>query len=362
MRYCKNIYVIFIVLIVCNLSVLSQDKLNDFNLTQLVSAKGYSPKTIIGIDNNFEILLACQEAKTRAQLGEMGIKFNFSQLVLMETWRLIDIKNDTIKSLIPLIVGEDTKKIRSIARSAAGKVSVLIRSDFLRFADLISEKNMPEQVYSTFYSYIVDGLVWDIFREAGLVEDFEITVDEPLWSGEAWGMFPKRKFSCGTNSYSYDDITVNINWSPKAMPLLNPFLKEKSYLDSLVKMYKIGGRFENGMAKTFLFSYGLISANGSITIPVIQENEEDEIYLHSKKMAQKIADKVLEEVFFDQFAKELGFRNKKQAVAIIYNEIMYELIGVFEKIRILSQPIIFSDPDNAKKRNIGEVVFLVDKR
>lgn len=62
-----------------------------------------SPVSILKLDNNLEILLACREGKTAEQLNASGIICLASQLRLLVDWKLLEQKQQIYKPAIPII-------------------------------------------------------------------------------------------------------------------------------------------------------------------------------------------------------------------------------------------------------------------
>jgi hypothetical protein len=62
-----------------------------------------SPSQVIKVDNNWEILLACISEKTKNELRSVCITFTESQLLLLQLMRFLDIKDEKLKTKMPIL-------------------------------------------------------------------------------------------------------------------------------------------------------------------------------------------------------------------------------------------------------------------
>ena len=112
--------------------------------------------------------------------------------------------------------------------------------------------------------------------------------------------------------------------------------------------------------KKELEAVNVVSANGKLLVPVIEEKNSNYIYSQSLKIVNKAADKMLE-TSFNPLLKELNFRSLSQTIIISYHEIMWDMLAMLVEKKIISMPKIHVDP-HATEKDVAAIVFFVRKK
>ena len=334
-------------------------KFSDYDFGQFISSTGYAPQNIIQMDNNAEIVLACLDGKTRNQLKAARISFTESQLVLLVTWKVLEENKSVLKTTFPVMNADQTLRLRDKAKIAARSLAAALRADVVDLVGQLNAQGRRQNAYTILFSYLLDHIVWDLFRENRILEPRSLTVDNPFWDGELWASFPKREFFCGTNTIADKGVALNVNWTEKAIRKMVPFVADWKNFGRMFEDYAAKGFVENEEAKTVFAPFRLFDGQGRFTVPIIDAAENNALYQVSLRIARRVADDAPVLLKIEDLAKEFGFRDAKQALVIGYHELMWALLDELESQELIRKPVAFSNPEKAEAKDIADLVFIV---
>jgi len=335
-----------------------QNNLNDYGIIQFISTTEGAPENIIKLDNNSQILYECINGCTREKLKNEGIHFNESQLRLLTNWRLLKKEKDTYQTDFPVLNFSQTKALREKTKIIAKNLGQILEEDVQKLEEELKQRNRAENIYSILFSYIIDG-IWNKFEKRGLIDNREVTAEHPFWDGEIWALFPKRDFHCGTNKISDKGIKFLVNWSPRTIKNMIPFVSDWKNLIKMFDNYIDSGKVFNPKAKEVFESYNLFNDKGIFTIPIIVENDDDELFKVCDIISNKIAENVNKLMDLNSLTKQFNFSGNKQTLVIVYHEMMWDLLKYFEDKNLITKPVAFSDPENTKPQDISNLIFIV---
>jgi hypothetical protein len=336
------------------------NKLTDYRIVQYISQRGYSPISITRLDNNGDILLACRSPKTKEQLIEMGINITDSQLRLLEIYKLLAKNNKAYKTAFPILGPEQTAQLRKYSKDVSENLIEDIKPDVIELVNNLKKIGREKNSYSILFAYIFDGMSWSEFELKGLVHSTSIDIKNPFWAGEVYAFYPDRRFTSGTNTWTKDSSALKINWSRYANPFLSPFYKEIKKIDnqSFAHMLK-NGIVEDENIRNGLSPYGILDTGGRITIPIIDESENNIIYSNSKKIAKKMTANTLNLISFDDIKSEFNLRDINQAIIIFYHELIWDLMESLEEQGIVKKPVAFTDDKSVTAKDVADLMFIV---
>ena len=298
---------------------------------------------------------------TRDELKSQGIPFTESQLLLLETWKLLRETDDTFETMFPILDQQQTTSLREYSITAAPKVASVVKTDVMMLTDLLKSMDREKSIYSILFAYILDGLVWDEFEKNKLSTEKKIFSENPFWGGVVWAVYPPKKFNCGTNTISDKGIQFKVNWSRCAIPKMIPFVADWKNFGRMFDDYSEKGKIVDPEAKKVFAPFNLFDDTGNFTLPVIEEKSGTPLYDLCLKISKKIAELVPETININEITEKFDFQDNKQAMVIIYHELMWDVLDNLEKQRCIQKPIVFSDPKNAKAENIADLVFIVKR-
>ena len=337
--------------------------LKDYEIIQYITAEDAAPENILDLDNNAAIIMACREGATRTQLGARGIAFNASQIKLLEAWRLIDERSDSILFPgFPIIDPPDMTAIREETQRAADRIGPRIRADVDLFTRQLTEIHRERNAYCIMFSYIVDGLVWQRFEERKLVRKNEVTAATPFWAGEVWALRPRRDFANGTNSLADKGIAFKIGWCEALIPKMVPFVADWKNLGQMFDDYVAFGRLRDTTATRVFAPYNLFDSLGQFTVPVIREESSDSLYSTCSRLGDNITDEIVATLDLARLQEQFHFRDRDQTLVIVYHEFMWDLMNWLEEHKGLSKPRAFAKPQTATPRDIADLVFIVREK
>jgi len=331
-------------------------------IIQYISTSGSSPQNIIGLDNNSSIILHAKHGVMRELLNQKNIEVTESQIKLLKTWRLIEEKDKMLQTTFPILDSSQTQQFRSQIQP---KAPVLVE----KLTPLIEELKIKlealgrsDNAYSITFSYILDGLIWDEFEQAGLLKERNITVEKPFWDGEVWALYPKRNNVVGTNTISDQGVQFKINWTYQIIPKMVPFVSDFKNLTKMVEDYITQGEVINDEPLRIFEPYNLFDAKGKFTVPIIKEDKSNPLFTTSTKAAQLIAREVPVLLNLQEMQNEYDFRDQQQTLIIAYHELMWEVINTLVERNIVEKPKALANPSVAVSADIADLIFIVDKR
>jgi hypothetical protein len=333
---------------------------DDYRIIQYISYAGYDPIKIMRLDNNGDLLLACKKGKTKEQLDGMNILVGDSQIRLLEVYDLLLVEDQVLQTAFPILDAEQIGQIRAITKNVTPELAENLTTDVVELVNHLSKRGREKNAYSILFAYIVDGMIWSDFENMKLANPIQINTEHPFWSGEVWAFYPPRKFSCGTNTWAEDQFLFKLNWSQLANPVLRPFYKEMRKLDDeIFKQFLKTGDVEDAYIKDAFSRFGIFDDSGKLVIPIIVENENNELYRRSRRISRKIVEKVPQLLSLEKLKIEYGFRDIQQTLVVVYHELMWDLMDEFERKGIVDKPILFTNPDKATSKNVADILFIV---
>jgi len=317
-----------------------------------------SPDLVVRADNNWEILLACLERKTKKELKGMSIEFSESQLMLLRAMRFIDYDEETIKTTMPILGAREKQKLIPYLRQLAQDIEPALKEDIHQLKEVLNGQGYSDHVFSVLFSYVVDGVVWFPFRSQGLVKEFSLSEERPLFDGVYWAYCPKRDFRCGTNIAMGDNVFVCLNWSDGPQKKIqNVFYWENLY--SMQKQLDEYGKIVDEDLISQLLPYGVVDEQGHMTVPVFEMKLDDSVFLACQSLAAKIVGFMNQNLDLEALQTEYGFSDKEAAFIVVYHEWMWEFMEYLVEKEIIDKPLAFKQPELAEKKDIGKLLFVI---
>ena len=321
---------------------------------------GSSPSSTAKLDNNWELLLLLKQPKTVAQLDSMKINYTQSQLSLMKQWKLLKEDNNGFYETSIIILGSiRSTELRTHSKQLSSNLTKKIKPKILELKSHLQKINREKSTYSILFSYVIDGMIWDYLENESLIKEREISLNNPLWDGEFWTLYPKRNFSCGTNSVSENGYSLKVNWTEGLIPKMFPFVSRWDLQEKILDDFINKGKLEDKEAIEVFAKFNIFDKYGNFTIPIIVENDTNNIYAISKDISIIITNFIKTNFDFETLKKKFNFETNSQAVIILYHEMMWDILYSLENENIIEKPIAFKNPSQAKSEDIGDIIIFV---
>jgi hypothetical protein len=337
----------------------SPPRFEDYSFLQYVSSSGRTPSSILRLDDNGQIVLAARAGVTREALEAEGVPCSQSQVALLRTWRLLKQSHDTLRTAFPILGPDDTRRLRDRTRAAALALAPRIVPEIRGLRKELHEIGREKNAYSIIFSYVLDGLVWGEFERRHALDPREVTVEEPLWAGEVWALYPPRPFFPGTNTISEDGIALKVTWTDEALPRMRPFVSDFPTLGRLFEDYKSRDRVEDAHAREVFGPYDLFDASGRLTVPIIVEDSSNALYRAATAVARATAAEAPALLDLGDLASTFDLRDERQALIVAYHELMWDLLDGLEAQGLVRKPAAFATPGQANPADIAALVFVV---
>ena len=321
-----------------------------------------SPFTILQLDINLEILLACTNDKTLEQIITSGINCLESQLRLLVDWKLLKQDRKTYKAAIPIIGEKKITLMRLESQTLARRIVSEIQPDLERLEELLNESGRSHSIYPIFIGFILHESIYGDYIAGDLFKKYELTVDNPFWNGIGLIYYPYRDFKfsmlsmpLGNNKLfflSYKD-SIGIPSSIRApfsgfrtlMKLMNDF-KDNDKIDDkeLYKIYK---------------PYNIIDEQGKLTVTTIKKQKGDKIYDLCSKMTEWIKKTMIAEVNSKKLQKILEIDKTDALFILLYYELRIAILEELEKKGLVGKPLSFEKPEDITRLDIGNMIFKI---
>lgn len=295
------------------------------------------------LDNNWQILCALRTPHALADLDSMGIRWNSSQIRLLQIGGLLDKEGKQWKTQIPIFDQEQTRAIRRETRAFADSLFHLIEPSCQTFVTEVAAQGYEANAYSLMFSYVLDGqMVWKRFPDKADLGH------HATWDGVYWAMYePRTKMKCGTNSYGY----LSYTWSDpmKRWPDMNLFV-------ALGKRIREGHlNMDDPDKAARLARYGYTDTLGNLTLPVIHIGQDNRMNRAADGILTPLVDAVKSRMF--RFAKAYGIANEEQAAIIFYHELMWDVLDLLTERGIITCPAILTG-QSSDPRHLRDVTFV----
>jgi hypothetical protein len=199
--------------------------------------------------------------------------------------------------------------------------------------------------------------MWDRMESNKLIDKKE---EKNVWSGYYWALENRRSFSCGTNTMSVGgENTLYFNW---AASLLNSQstkgLFRTTYLEPLLQKVDTGKEIEDKHIMNQWCDWGVLTPDGELKIPVIEEYQDNMIFKLSNAIIDKLLSAFVSEINFNTIREKYNLTDNKQTIVVFYHEIMWDLMDLLIENKFVIQPSVFTAVDNNNLSHIKNLLFI----
>jgi hypothetical protein len=92
------------------------------------------------------------------------------------------------------------------------------------------------------------------------------------------------------------------------------------------------------------------------------EDKNNKVYYYSSQIADKICANLISNGVFDAVIKGLNLRNNKQAVIILYHEVMWDLLSIIEEQKLIEMPNILKNPNHTELTDVSKLLYITRKK
>lgn len=214
------------------------------------------------------------------------------------------------------------------------------RADVSAFTDVLAGRELAHRAYAVLFGYVIDGLVWDALRSAGLLPEGELSVERPYWNGAFWAVYPPRDGAMGTNEVKEPGAGVTMVWTDPTVRALNRLAGSPALRPAL----RAAGRDEALVAGSG-YSWTFVGDGGRPMIPIIRRQESDPVHAIGLRIAAKVVSALLRDV-------------PGSGVVVAAHELIWSLMDALEAAGIVRRPAVFGDA-RATPDALGAQMFLV---
>jgi hypothetical protein len=298
-----------------------------------------------------------KDSHTLKELDSLNVPYSQSQLLLLRSQRLIERNQNRYKTIIPILDNVQTAALRKQSQHLSNVIFPSIEKESKELVDYLKKNNQSDNAFSILFSYVLDDLIWKRFEKEELVAEWDGT---GIWSGNYWFLTPKRSFACGTNSITEGDKYVfSVNWSERVGELMNNFYS-LNFTD-LLKSLEQGNRITNRQIIDEFSAFGFFDKNENLTIPIIDENADNKLFLLSNKIIDKLFPAFIKEANIETVKTSYKFKDNSETIVVFYHEVMWDILNLLLDSQIIQMPLAFKSPKEATARNIADLCFITIK-
>lgn len=313
----------------------------------------YHPSSILSADDNLQLLLSLKNGLTRKQIDSLKIPYVRSQLLLLESYHLINKTDGIYKTAIPILDSEQTARLRKQSRSTANKIYPEIENECRNLVTHLANQNRLNNAYSILFSYVLDGLIWTQLEKEGIVERMDTA---GIWSGNYWFLTPRRAVDCGGTNYSTkENFAFKWNWSHSEKVTEGLWNKNIEALFPFAQ----GNTIPNKEIINEFADYGFFDKDSRLTIPVINEKENNVLHSLSLKIIDRLLITFKAKADFEQLKTSYQFSNRSETVVVFYHEVMFDLMDLLIEKQIIQLPTAFKSPEKATLKDAADLCFIV---
>lgn len=327
--------------------------LEKWDYTAYCSFEELHPMQIVAADNNWQLLWELRTAGTRKELEARGIPFTRSQLMLLETQRLVSVTDDgKLKTAVPILDSAAMVRLRRAAAATADDMMGGLKPDFRSFVGVLDRAGFGRNAFSILFSHVLDGTIWDEFERRKVVDPMD--GDSDVWGGCLWFYYPKSvAFRPGTNTLSWDDRhTLWVNWAHD-----DPAFTERIYSDDAERFFSrmCAGERPDSAAAAVAQELGLYDGK-RMTVPVI--GQKGALAREIGRLTRSLCDAFLRHTDLARVRETADCPSASDAAVIFYHEVMWQLGERLRAEGIVRLPHLFADPAHASPADMAAVCFL----
>jgi hypothetical protein len=327
----------------------------DYDLNQFITMSRGSPSSILGLDDNGRLVLAAAGGIAEAEL--LGVEgASDSQLTLLETWQLLDRDGDTLRTSFPILDAAGTRHLRAATRAAAVPLADAIAADVEHLRDELNRRGRADNAYSILFSYVLDGLTWDLWEATGTIPVRELSVEHPFWAGEVWAVTPARSGLVGTNRVSDERGALNITWSYAALPSMVPFVADFVSVEALFEHFADRRDVVSPEVRAVFEPHGLFDERGSLTIPIVEAHVGDPVYDLAIRIATTLTAEAPGALDLPGLRQRFGFDSDAQALIVAYHELMWDTLEALVRRGLVSRPAVL-DGAGGGPADVAALIF-----
>lgn len=284
-------------------------------------ASGTTPRTILAMDNNLDIILNLIQPRTIDELRENGIPVLESQRLLLLVWRLIkQVDNNKYQFSWPVMTGEKLNVARVKAQQIARVILEESQSAIRQFLVVVQEENFTTYQFPLLASLVLDGMVWNQLKNVDLVDNLDIgsiETDCHFWKGYTWITYPQKNFDLGTNVFDHKGYNLYQSRTPQSKSLLKPIQDNIALQAKLIDFVDNSKTYKKDKDHEKLVELGFIK-NNQLIIPYL--HQEHPLWQAAKNLALQVTCVLKDELTKINLESMIGIEFKS-ALIIFYHEI-----------------------------------------
>ena len=282
-----------------------------------------TPQRVARLDNNGRLLHSAVGGTTIGSLREQGLDVTESQLWLLSTYGLIELKGDQIETTFPMLGPRAVATVRSTAESTAWAVVDEAGRKAGEIGSTLAEFDLEGDGFAVVFGHALDGVIWDLLRQRGGVPDVSLDLLNPLWRGVFWALYPGRPGSAGTNELAGDGSALIMVWDEDSADGLRSLAATPGLGESL-------GTLQAGATRQVIPDVG--------PIPVVEEGGRlDNL---SRDLAQVVVDQVPSPGQSKSIVEEAGVAaSVEEATVIVAHEVVWALSELLIGSGALTAPV-----------------------
>ncbi len=296
-----------------------------------------TPHSIVGLDNNGEILAAAVNPARTEDLAARGIAVTESQIRLLCDHGVLDTDNDMIRTAIPVlgpdVIGPIRERLRHMTHGLIDRLVQPVGA----VRDALISAGHRDSVYAVAFGHALDGMLWTELDARGQLPPTELGAEHPYWRGVFWAVFPERPRSAGTNFRRVGSSTLVMLWTDDVIDAVRALDREPG-LDEFISSAASGDRIPISTEFTRADRH-LVDDTGRATVPVVEP--QGPVQRHCEAIARRTADALLDSAL-QPLVESLPGAGRLQAVVVVAHELIWTVTDTIVAEGIVELPPLLS--------------------
>lgn len=296
-----------------------------------------TPQRIIRMDDNGKILSRARAGATVRQLRAEGLRASDSQLTLLQMFGLLSKEGAALQTTIPLLGPQTILAARARAARLAGKLTPVLASSVQAIRKELGRRGLFDSEYAVVFGYSLDTLLWEQLEHLASLPPTALTVQQPLWRGAFWAIYPERSGAAGTNEVVQGNVRLTTVWTDPVAERLRQFARAPSTMAALVAIERSASSAEMAGLETARLGEDTAS-NGRLLVPVIRAKTSDPLHAPSTQIASVIARALLSTDDGRELIQMVPNATHDQALVIVAHELIWEVADALVTAQVLTYP------------------------
>jgi hypothetical protein len=315
----------------------------------------HTPHGVVREGANGRALYFARSGASMRTLRKAGLAPSPGALQRMVDYGLLAREGDRVRTLIPVVDPQAAALLRRRVRLAAEPAARALAPSVAGVRDILARRGLVGHDYAVVFGAALDGRIWDLLGERGLLPSTALDSAHPIWRGAFWAIYPERKDGAGTNDTAGDHATLVTVWNDRAAAPLQAVERAPGLaaaIDGLIQ-----GKSGVGLTTADGLTIPLTDAGGHALVPVLDTASDYALSGPVDRLAQEALKPLLDDPSLTGSMRALGHGDEKAGRLIVAHEYIWALADALVEQGLLTEPdALAGSPATAS--SLGALIYV----